>query len=286
MPSRPGRAPWPPAIGLVVHPAAPAEDDVVHRALAGGADPAGQGLGQRAEADVGHPLAHLDVAGRHRRRRQGGDDGARQATTTRTGRSEPALAGIVGSTAARTANATALTVTASTALTLPGCCGSVPVKSNVSVVARLASACRRCAPGAAARRRRRSSRGRRSNDHGPSGDGGEGGAHPPLAVVEHLGERGAGGHEGGEPGDADDVGADLGVEVAGPLAGACGCWRGSIARTAVVEHARAAAADPPAGSRWRRPASSRARRRRRRRGGRGWRPSRRAGRRRGTASRG
>ena len=40
--------------------------------------------------------------------------------TTRTGRIAPPFAGIDGSVAVRMANATALTVTASTALTLPG----------------------------------------------------------------------------------------------------------------------------------------------------------------------
>ena len=44
----------------------------------------------------------------------------------------PPLAGIVGSVAERSANATALTVTASTALTLPARCASVPVKSKVA----------------------------------------------------------------------------------------------------------------------------------------------------------
>src|SRR5918992_2135517 len=51
--------------------------------------------------------------------------GGRAATTvpggatTRTGRSAPPLAGMVGSVADRSANATELTVTASTAFTLP-----------------------------------------------------------------------------------------------------------------------------------------------------------------------
>jgi hypothetical protein len=43
------------------------------------------------------------------------------------------LAGIVGSVADRSANETALTVTASTAFTLPRRCSSVPVKSKVAV---------------------------------------------------------------------------------------------------------------------------------------------------------
>ena len=43
-------------------PSRPADEDVVHRALARGADPVGHDLGERAEAHVGDPLAHLDVA--------------------------------------------------------------------------------------------------------------------------------------------------------------------------------------------------------------------------------
>ncbi len=67
--------------------------------------------------------------------------GGRAATTvpggaiTTTGRIAPPLAGIVGSVAERSANATALTVTASTALTFPGRCVPVPVKSKVALVA-------------------------------------------------------------------------------------------------------------------------------------------------------
>ena len=49
---------------------------------------------------------------------------------TVTGRNAPPLLGIVGSSTDRNTNATALTVTASTALTLPSRCGAVPVKSN------------------------------------------------------------------------------------------------------------------------------------------------------------
>ena len=89
----------------------------------------GKRLGQRAEAHVGDPLAHLDVAGADRGRGPGGHDRA-GGRDDRTGRSAPPLAGRSGRSHARSANATALTVTASTAFTLPGRCGSVPVKSN------------------------------------------------------------------------------------------------------------------------------------------------------------
>src|SRR5581483_7378100 len=41
---------------LVVDPARPADEEVVHRALAGGGHPVGGGPGQGAEADVGHAL--------------------------------------------------------------------------------------------------------------------------------------------------------------------------------------------------------------------------------------
>src|SRR5207248_5020928 len=52
---------------------------------------------------------------------------------TRTGRNTPPFAGRSGSTTERSANTTALTVTACTALTDPARCGSVPVKSKVIV---------------------------------------------------------------------------------------------------------------------------------------------------------
>src|SRR3546814_12080506 len=60
---------------LVVHPAIPADEQVVHRALTRCADALGQRLRQRAETDVSHPLAHLDVAGTDRGRPQGGEIG-------------------------------------------------------------------------------------------------------------------------------------------------------------------------------------------------------------------
>ncbi len=53
-----------------------------------------------------------------------------RGATTVTGTRAPPLAGMVGSTAERRAKATALTVTASTALTLPGRWASVPSKSK------------------------------------------------------------------------------------------------------------------------------------------------------------
>ena len=128
--ARTGAAALPAADRLVVHPRRPPIEHVVHRPLRRRADPLGHGVRQRAEAHVGDALAHLDVAGADRGRGTRGDDRPRGATTC-TGRSAPPFAGIVGSVTRRSANATALTVTASTALTLPGRCASVPVKSNV-----------------------------------------------------------------------------------------------------------------------------------------------------------
>ena len=61
---------------LVVRPPAPAEQHVVHRALPGRAEPAGERGSQRAEAHVGDPLADLDVAGADRDGGDGGDDRA------------------------------------------------------------------------------------------------------------------------------------------------------------------------------------------------------------------
>ena len=126
-----GPAALPAGDGLVVDPAVAADEQVVHRPLAGGRDPVGQDLGEGAEAHVGHPLADLDVAGAH------GAGGAAATSVpagaiTLTGRMAPPLAGMVGSAADRRAKATADAVTASTALTLPGRCGSVPVKSKVT----------------------------------------------------------------------------------------------------------------------------------------------------------
>ena len=122
---------------LVVHPSGRAtgrsDGHVVHRSLARGPEPVGRGDRERAQAHVGDALADLDVAGADRDRRHGRDHGARGATT-RTGRSAPPFAGIVGSVAARSENATAATVTASTALTFPACCIPVPLKSKVARV--------------------------------------------------------------------------------------------------------------------------------------------------------
>ena len=108
---------------------------------------------------------------------------------TCTGRIVPPLAGSVGSVTARIANATALTVTASTAFTLPGRCASVPVKSNVTsspLDAHLDDD----------PRRRLLFRARAGGvehvvgDEASVGEVAERGAHAPFAVVEDLGERG------------------------------------------------------------------------------------------------
>ena len=133
---------------------------------------------------------------------------------TSTGRIAPALAGSPGSSALRNANSTHDTVTASTAFTFPDDCGSVPVKSNTS------------RPPAAATRQRIVA-GMLLVGARPGGveDVGrlpravaqrvERGAAPTLAVVEHLAERLAG--ERGQALHADDVRAELRVQVAGPL---------------------------------------------------------------------
>src|SRR5262249_9017488 len=65
------------ANGLVVHPAAAADHDVVHRALAGGGNTFGVALGQRTEADVGYALGDLDVAGANGHRWSRSHDRAR-----------------------------------------------------------------------------------------------------------------------------------------------------------------------------------------------------------------
>ena len=107
---------------------------------------------------------------------------------TRTDAARRRSPGSSGSTTVRNANATALTVTASTALTLPGRCASVPVKSNVTVVARDGHRDARSVPGAAVRRRA----GRVEHVVEPYvavGRARERGAHPALAVVDDLAER-------------------------------------------------------------------------------------------------
>ena len=110
----------------------PPSEHVVHRPLARRAD---AGRARRARARRG---TRRRPAGSPRRCRRRPRPAGAAATTvpagaiTRTGRIAPPLAGIVGSVAERSANATALTVTASTALTLPGRCAPVPVKSNVA----------------------------------------------------------------------------------------------------------------------------------------------------------
>ena len=100
-----------------------ADEQVVHRPLRRGADPLGQRLGQRAEAHVGDPLADLDVAGADRGRRPGVDDRARGGDHRH--RPHGAAVGRDASDrwppAARTRPR--LTVTASTAFTLPSRCG-------------------------------------------------------------------------------------------------------------------------------------------------------------------
>ena len=118
---------------LVVHPAAAraTDEDVVHRSLRCRRRPDWAQPRERAQAHVGDPLAHLDVAGTDGDGWPRGDDASAPGAMTRTGRSAPPLAGIVGSVTDRSANDTADVVTAATALTLPARCSSVPVKSNV-----------------------------------------------------------------------------------------------------------------------------------------------------------
>ena len=269
--------PLPAGDGLVVHPAVPADQHVVHRALGRGRHPIRHGLGQRAEAHVGDPLADLDVAGadrgRERRRR-------RACPAERRPRPGAARRRWPGSSArppSARAKATALTVTASTALTLPARWGSVPVKSKrdrVAVDGERAGRCDagRCWSGAdpvesstslegprrrrAARRARRASGARRSRR--------------PRRTARRPARRGAARRHGWRRP------ARRGRRSARPACGTRrGRWPGRPA-----SGAPAGGAGPPAGSRWRRRGSSPARRRRRRRGGRGWRPSRPAGRRR------
>ena len=147
----------------------------------------GRGLRERAEAHVGDALAHLDVARADRDRASAPRRCDPRGASTRTGRSTPPFAGRSGSTTDRNANTTALTVTASTALTEPARCASVPAKSKVIVSAGdgdLHADARR----AAARRARRSSRARRRSGTRRRAGRAIAARRPALAVVDDLGE--------------------------------------------------------------------------------------------------
>ena len=170
MPGPPGPAALAAADGLVVHPTgAAAEDQVVHGALAGGADPVGGGLGQGQQAHVGDPLADLHVAGADRGRRPSADDGAGRDDRAAPVARVPPLAGMVGSVTLRSAQATALAVTAATALTLPRLLrlGASEVERGLGPFDRQRAGGWR--PAAAARARAPSSRARPRRSSVPSG---------------------------------------------------------------------------------------------------------------------
>ena len=135
--------------------------------------------------------------------------------TTVDRRHDPAFAGSPGSITARSANATADTVTARTALVLPGRWSSVPVKSNSMCSPSMRTVQRRSSPAAAGRRRSpsspsghlRSTR-RRAARRSPARQ-----RRSPYA--SDLVERRTG--ELAQPGHPHDVGPALRVQVAGAL---------------------------------------------------------------------
>ena len=293
MPVGPRSPALPTADGLVVHPgpgSVAAEQHVVHRPLAGRADalglrPARAPRGTRRRPAGSPPRCPRPTA-----------TGGTAATTVPARRdhvhragSSPPLAGSVGSVTARIANATALTVTASTALTLPGRCASVPVKSKVtsspsmrtSTTMRVGVCCSGRGPAesstsVAAKR--------------PSGKSRERGAHAPFAVVEDLGEQ-----LGDRRAAERRARARRGAATPSALAPRCasrspaslvGRARRRPRRAPATRRRRASAGGAGLPRRWstRRVASSPVPCRRRRRGGRGWRPSRRARRRRRTGA--
>ena len=219
MPGRHGPPALPAGEGLVVHPAGRSPTSTLFIVPCDAAPhPPGHDLGQRPEADVGDPLADLDVAGAHRGRRPGVDDRARAGRPPCTGRSAPPLAGSVGiERGPQRRRPTALTVTASTALTLPGRCGSVPVKSKVISSPATVTATA-IVDGVLLLGPRPEGVEHVGEPPGAVGQRGQRRPHAPLAVVEHLVERASAGQRG-QPLDADRVGAHLGVEVAGPLVG-------------------------------------------------------------------
>ena len=131
-------------------------------------------------------------------------------------------------------------------------------------------------PGAAGRRRARSSRGRRRTS--TSRRAARRARRASVARRSRRPRRAAAPAISASRSTPTHVGADLGVEVAGPFVGRARV--GASARPTRRRSSRTAeCAGPPAGSRWRPPGSTPARRRRRRRGGPGWPPTRRARRR-------
>ena len=125
------------------------------------------------------------------------------------------------------------TVTASTALTLPAACGSVPVKSkrdlrrpSTVTVSRIVAGCCWSAP-APVESSTSSKRPR------AVGQVGERGPHPPLAVGDHLVE-GRAGQSRASRCTPDPVGAHLRVEVARSLVGGPRRGEHAAARTSGV----------------------------------------------------
>ena len=290
MPVPPGSAALPAADGLVVHPARVAEQHVVHRPLPGRADPPGHGLGQRAEAHVGHPLAHLDVAGADRGRGLGGDDRAgRRDHDDRAHRAAVRRDGRVGRAPQRERDrahrhrldrvhvAGPLRVGA----------GEVERRARSPSMVTVTTTRYRHAAAPAGDRRESSDVGRSGTT--PSGSARERGAHAPLAVVDDLVRADVAPpsrvDELAEPATPTALAPTCASRSPAPLVGRAGARRRSPRATASSTTA-AGRAGPPRRSRARRAASSRARCRRRRRGGRGWRPSRPARRRRTRARRG
>ena len=133
-----------------------------------------------------------------------------------TGRRAPALAGTSRATTVRRAKTAAATVTASTALTLPDDWEAVPAKSN-----RMPSPST-VIPTPDDRRTLKCRIGSEAVEHVLEEPVavrqlGQGGAHPPFAVVEHLAEGRLG--QIGEAAHPENVGPDLGIEVAAALRG-------------------------------------------------------------------
>ena len=131
--------PRPPALptadGLVVHPSVAAEEHVVHRALARGADPLGHDLRERAEAHVGDALAHLDVPRTDRDRRRPRPPPCRAARSRAPAASRRRSPGSSGRSprAARTRPRSRSPPRPRSRC--PAAAASVPVKSNVARVA-------------------------------------------------------------------------------------------------------------------------------------------------------
>ena len=127
-------AAMPAADGLVVDELPPlqraAKGEIVHRPLAGRRDAIRQGLRQCAQHDIGHPLAGLGVAHRHRRRKIRVEQAVRRGLDLYRLKAAMIDRHIIFGQQAHTVPGGAAG-DGVTALRFPATCGAVPAKSTV-----------------------------------------------------------------------------------------------------------------------------------------------------------